>query len=192
MYVPSCTQKCGSVYFKVTWPCGPVSSYWTLWQHNSLGSNIENTIFNGELKDFVLHTCACMCMSLWHWELEVLLIKFCSVGVETPFNYLRLSGVKVSMLKLWWKKNFKNKWIFIINFLTEIIIILSPDRDLLGAARTGSGKTLAFLIPAVELLYKLSFKPRNGKCLAVSSNLCVIYLYMYFANNTADSTTKPC
>ena len=36
-------------------------------------------------------------------------------------------------------------------------------RDLLGAARTGSGKTLAFLIPAVELLYKLSFKPRNGK-----------------------------
>ena len=36
-------------------------------------------------------------------------------------------------------------------------------RDLLGAARTGSGKTLAFLIPAVELLYKLSFLPRNGE-----------------------------
>jgi ATP-dependent RNA helicase DDX18/HAS1 len=35
-------------------------------------------------------------------------------------------------------------------------------RDILGAAQTGSGKTLAFLIPAVELLYKLSFKPRNG------------------------------
>lgn len=35
-------------------------------------------------------------------------------------------------------------------------------RDLLGAARTGSGKTLAFLIPAIELLYKLKFMPRNG------------------------------
>jgi ATP-dependent RNA helicase DDX18/HAS1 len=35
-------------------------------------------------------------------------------------------------------------------------------RDILGAAKTGSGKTLAFLIPAVEMLYKLQFKPRNG------------------------------
>ena len=35
-------------------------------------------------------------------------------------------------------------------------------RDILGAARTGSGKTLAFLVPAIELLYKLHFMPRNG------------------------------
>ena len=35
-------------------------------------------------------------------------------------------------------------------------------KDVLGAARTGSGKTLAFLIPAVELLYHISFMPRNG------------------------------
>ncbi|KAF9582080.1 ATP-dependent RNA helicase, partial [Lunasporangiospora selenospora] len=35
-------------------------------------------------------------------------------------------------------------------------------RDVLGAAKTGSGKTIAFLIPAIELLYKLKFKPRNG------------------------------
>lgn len=35
-------------------------------------------------------------------------------------------------------------------------------RDLIGAAKTGSGKTLAFLIPAVELIYKLRFMPRNG------------------------------
>jgi len=38
------------------------------------------------------------------------------------------------------------------------------DRDLLGAAKTGSGKTLAFLIPVVELISKLGFKPRNGNC----------------------------
>jgi ATP-dependent RNA helicase DDX18/HAS1 len=42
-------------------------------------------------------------------------------------------------------------------------------KDILGAAKTGSGKTLAFLIPAVELLYRLQFKPRNGTgCLIIS------------------------
>lgn len=39
---------------------------------------------------------------------------------------------------------------------------LLAGRDVLGAAKTGSGKTLAFLIPAIELLYSLRFKPRNG------------------------------
>eukprot|EP01132_Coremiostelium_polycephalum_P005272 gene5272-6564_t len=42
------------------------------------------------------------------------------------------------------------------------IFPLLEGRDLLGAARTGSGKTLAFLIPAVEMLVKANFKPRNG------------------------------
>ena len=44
-----------------------------------------------------------------------------------------------------------------------IIVFIIIFRDLLGAARTGSGKTLAFLVPAVELLYKLNFLPRNGE-----------------------------
>lgn len=39
---------------------------------------------------------------------------------------------------------------------------LMAGRDVLGAAKTGSGKTLAFLIPAIEMLYRLKFKPRNG------------------------------
>ncbi len=39
---------------------------------------------------------------------------------------------------------------------------LLAGRDVLGAAKTGSGKTLAFLIPAVEMLSALRFKPRNG------------------------------
>lgn len=34
--------------------------------------------------------------------------------------------------------------------------------DILAAARTGSGKTLAFLLPAIELLHRLKFKPHNG------------------------------
>ncbi|CAF2390903.1 unnamed protein product [Rotaria sp. Silwood2] len=39
---------------------------------------------------------------------------------------------------------------------------LLEGHDLLASAKTGSGKTLAFLIPVVELMYKLRFMPRNG------------------------------
>lgn len=46
---------------------------------------------------------------------------------------------------------------------------LMAGRDVLGAAKTGSGKTLAFLIPAIELLYNLKFKPRNGTGVIVVS-----------------------
>ncbi|XP_032493480.1 ATP-dependent RNA helicase DDX18 [Phocoena sinus] len=46
---------------------------------------------------------------------------------------------------------------------------LLEGRDLLAAAKTGSGKTLAFLIPAVELIVKLRFMPRNGTGVLVLS-----------------------
>lgn len=46
---------------------------------------------------------------------------------------------------------------------------LLAGRDVLGAAKTGSGKTLAFLIPAVEMLHSLRFKPRNGTGVIVVS-----------------------
>jgi len=46
---------------------------------------------------------------------------------------------------------------------------LLEGRDLVGAAKTGSGKTLAFLIPAVELIYKLKFMPRNGTGVVIIS-----------------------
>ncbi|KAF2634473.1 DEAD-domain-containing protein [Massarina eburnea CBS 473.64] len=39
---------------------------------------------------------------------------------------------------------------------------LMTGKDVLGAAKTGSGKTLAFLIPAIEMLHSMRFKPRNG------------------------------
>ncbi|KAG8226825.1 hypothetical protein J437_LFUL007102 [Ladona fulva] len=59
------------------------------------------------------------------------------------------------------------------SILTEIqarsIPPLLEGRDLVGSAKTGSGKTLAFLIPAVELMYKLKFMPRNGTgCIVIS------------------------
>ncbi|KAK9380338.1 DEAD-domain-containing protein [Kockiozyma suomiensis] len=46
---------------------------------------------------------------------------------------------------------------------------LLAGRDVLGAAKTGSGKTLAFLIPAIEMLRALKFKPRNGTGVIVVS-----------------------
>jgi len=46
---------------------------------------------------------------------------------------------------------------------------LLAGKDVLGAAKTGSGKTLAFLIPAVEMLHSLKFKPRNGTGVIVVS-----------------------
>ncbi|KAF9438799.1 ATP-dependent RNA helicase [Entomortierella beljakovae] len=59
------------------------------------------------------------------------------------------------------------------NKMTEVqartIPPLLAGRDVLGAAKTGSGKTIAFLIPAVELLYKLKFKPRNGTGVVIIS-----------------------
>lgn len=46
---------------------------------------------------------------------------------------------------------------------------LLEGKDLIGAARTGSGKTLAFLVPAIELVYKLNAKPHNGTiCIIIS------------------------
>jgi len=57
--------------------------------------------------------------------------------------------------------------------MTEIqyktVMPLLCGRDILGAAKTGSGKTLAFLLPAVELLYKLNFMPRNGTGVVIIS-----------------------
>jgi len=46
---------------------------------------------------------------------------------------------------------------------------LLEGRDLVGSAKTGSGKTLAFLVPAVELVYKLKFMPRNGTGIIIIS-----------------------
>uniref|UniRef100_A0A8C6L492 ATP-dependent RNA helicase n=1 Tax=Nothobranchius furzeri TaxID=105023 RepID=A0A8C6L492_NOTFU len=59
------------------------------------------------------------------------------------------------------------------NHMTEIqhktIRPLLEGRDILAAAKTGSGKTLAFLIPSIELIYKLKFMPRNGTGVVILS-----------------------
>ena len=84
-------------------------------------------------------------------------LSFPSGGSE-PQNFadLGLSSKTMQAIK---EMNFET--------MTEIqrrgIPPLMAGRDVLGAAKTGSGKTLAFLIPAVEMLSALRFKPRNGE-----------------------------
>jgi ATP-dependent RNA helicase DDX18/HAS1 len=56
---------------------------------------------------------------------------------------------------------------------------LMAGKDLLGAAKTGSGKTLAFLIPAIELLHKVHFMPRNGTGAVIISPTRELSLQIY-------------
>jgi ATP-dependent RNA helicase DDX18/HAS1 len=86
-------------------------------------------------------------------------------GIETSpkkFSDLNLSDKTMKAIE---DMRFEN--------MTEIqqrgIPPLLAGRDVLGAAKTGSGKTLAFLIPAVEMLSALRFKPRNGTGVIVVS-----------------------
>lgn len=50
------------------------------------------------------------------------------------------------------------------------IPLVLADHSVMVKAKTGSGKTLAFLIPIVELVHKVGFKPRNGKFKPKSRN----------------------
>lgn len=59
---------------------------------------------------------------------------------------------------------------------------LLAGRDVLGAAKTGSGKTLAFLIPAVEMLSALRFKPRNGGLKWHVSGVSMLMICRYRSN----------
>ncbi|KAI1797665.1 DEAD-domain-containing protein [Ganoderma leucocontextum] len=72
-----------------------------------------------------------------------------------PFSELDLSEPTMRALK-------EMKFETMTSVQEHSIPPLLAGKDVLGAARTGSGKTLAFLIPAVELLHRLKFKPRNG------------------------------
>lgn len=55
-------------------------------------------------------------------------------------------------------------------------------RDVLAAAKTGSGKTLAFLIPCIELIYKLKFMPRNGELPSESPRLLLSFILLFLTH----------
>ncbi|CEP12987.1 hypothetical protein [Parasitella parasitica] len=56
---------------------------------------------------------------------------------------------------------------------------LLEGRDVLGAAKTGSGKTVAFMIPAIELLLRNKFKPRNGTGVVIVSPTRELAIQIY-------------
>ncbi|KAJ2916963.1 hypothetical protein MD484_g3433, partial [Candolleomyces efflorescens] len=74
---------------------------------------------------------------------------------RTPFSALDLSQPTVRALE---EMGFST----MTQIQEKSIPVLLAGKDVLGAARTGSGKTLAFLIPAIEMLHRLKFKPLNG------------------------------
>lgn len=84
---------------------------------------------------------------------------------RVPFSTLKLSNPTINAIS---RMGFET--------MTEVqartIPPLLAGKDVLGAARTGSGKTMAFLVPSVEMLSTLRFKPVNGE----------LFLLRYFNN----------
>ena len=74
---------------------------------------------------------------------------------RAPFSKLDLSAPTVRALE-------EMGFTTMTQIQEKSIPVLLTGKDVLGAAQTGSGKTLAFLIPAIELLHRLKFKPMNG------------------------------
>lgn len=82
-----------------------------------------------------------------------------SLGIVSDTRFDSLQGkVADDVLKAVSGMGFVN----MTDIQAKTIPYLLEGRDIVAAAKTGSGKTLAFLIPAVELLSKLKFMPRNG------------------------------
>ncbi|RSH77201.1 ATP-dependent RNA helicase [Apiotrichum porosum] len=81
---------------------------------------------------------------------------------RVPFSSLPLSPATLSSIE---RMGFET--------MTEVqartIPPLLAGKDVLGAARTGSGKTMAFLVPSVEMLNQLRFKPANGTGVVIIS-----------------------
>jgi ATP-dependent RNA helicase DDX18/HAS1 len=56
---------------------------------------------------------------------------------------------------------------------------LLSGRDIIGGAQTGSGKTLAFLVPAIQMLYKLRIKPEHGTVIMIISPVRELTIQIY-------------
>lgn len=107
-------------------------------------------------------------------DLKVKVLKS-TESIDISFASLSKLGVSESSLKGIVDMGFTN--------MTEVqfksIPPLLEGRDLLAAAQTGSGKTLAFLIPAIELINKLRFMPRNGTGVIIISPTRELAMQIY-------------
>ena len=86
------------------------------------------------------------------------------IAERVPFSTLELSEPTMNGLK---EMGFET----MTPVQEKSIPPLLAGKDVLGAARTGSGKTLAFLVPAIELLHTMKFKPRNGRIMVPPSSV---------------------
>ncbi|XP_039260689.2 uncharacterized protein LOC120336946 [Styela clava] len=106
-------------------------------------------------------------------EMKVKVLK--NTALDSSFASLAKLGVSDATLKSVSEMGFTH--------MTEIqhksIPPLLEGRDLLAAAKTGSGKTLAFLIPAIELINKLKFMPRNGTGVIIISPTRELAMQIY-------------
>lgn len=74
-----------------------------------------------------------------------------------PFDILH-EKISKDTLEAITEMGFKNMTKIQMRCIPQLLM----GKDLVGAAKTGSGKTLAFLVPAIELVAKLNFKPKHG------------------------------
>lgn len=106
-------------------------------------------------------------------DMKVKVLK--NTDLDSSFASLAKLGISDSTLKGISDMGFTH--------MTEIqhksIPPLLEGRDLLAAAKTGSGKTLAFLIPAIELINKLKFMPRNGTGVIIISPTRELAMQIY-------------
>ena len=75
----------------------------------------------------------------------------------------------------------KHNFVKMTEIQAKSIPPLLTGKDLMGAARTGSGKTLSFLLPAVELLHKSRFLPRNGRFFVIMDRLLDLPILTFFS-----------
>ena len=76
-------------------------------------------------------------------------------GKQKKFEHLPLSTRTLKGLS-------EGKWTRMTDIQRAAIPHALAGRDVLGAAKTGSGKTLAFLVPTLELLYRLKWSSMDG------------------------------
>ena len=76
-------------------------------------------------------------------------------GKQKKFEHLPLSTRTLKGLV-------EGKWTRMTDIQRAAIPHALAGRDVLGAAKTGSGKTLAFLVPTLELLYRLKWSSMDG------------------------------
>lgn len=103
--------------------------------------------------------------------------------VEEPQNEGLLSNSKFGDLDIHPLLQRALKEVLQFEYMTHIqsksMTHLLHGRDVIGGAQTGSGKTLAFLIPALQMLYRLKVSSRHGTVVIIISPVRELAIQIY-------------